>query len=184
MSEPHRKKRLDHRQTRRNGRRIGRFVGVFAICIGVFRLFGTTEFYRQHVLREYLRSNALASAVMLQSLGQEVIATKGCVTSTALTLEIRKGCDAIEPTALVVAAVLAAPVSVFPKLLGTLGAVLLLNLANLVRIVSLYLVGLHAPRYFETLHVEVWQPLILLLGVFYWMFWFRSSLHRRETHGP
>ena len=184
MGGPQRKKHLDGGQTSRNVRRIGRFVGVFAICIGLFRLFGTTELYRQHLLREYLRSNALASALMLQGLGEEVIATAGCVTSTALTLEIRKGCDAIEPTALVVAAVLAAPVSVFQKMLGTLGAVLLLNLANMARIVSLYLVGLHAPRYFETLHVEIWQPLILVLGVLYWMFWFHSSLDRRATHGP
>lgn len=60
-------------------------------------------------------------------------------------------------------------------LLGTLCLLLL----NVVRIVSLYYSGVYCPRMFEVLHVDLWQPVFILLPLVLWLMWVRWSLRQR-----
>jgi exosortase/archaeosortase family protein len=55
---------------------------------------------------------------------------------------------------------------------------LVLLVTNLVRIVSLYFVQIHAPSLFELLHVEVWQVAFIFLAVLLWVAWARWALRR------
>jgi exosortase/archaeosortase family protein len=93
-------------------------------------------------------------------------------------LRIGKGCDGLEPTALFAAAVLAFSAPILLKLPALAIGIPLLVVLNLLRIVSLYLVGVYHPALFHTIHIDVWQALFILVGsVFFglWILWATRS---------
>jgi exosortase/archaeosortase family protein len=87
----------------------------------------------------------------------------------------------MEPSALLVAAVIASPVSIRARLVGAVLGTAILALMNLVRIVSLFYVGIHAPRVFEIIHVKGWQPAFILLALAFWVSWARWARGRETT---
>jgi len=69
---------------------------------------------------------------------------------------------------LFVAAVLAWPAPWRRRLAAAASGVALLFVVNVIRISSLYFVGLHLPSAFETIHLELW-PIVMIaiaLGTF------------------
>ncbi|UCE61919.1 MAG: hypothetical protein JSU63_09325, partial [Phycisphaerales bacterium] len=72
-------------------------------------------------------------------------------------MRIVRGCDAIEPVAAFTAAVLASPVSVSFKAWGILVGALALQVINLIRLVTLFFVGVYFPRALDIVHIDVWQ---------------------------
>lgn len=86
-------------------------------------------------------------------------------------MQIVRGCDAIEPTAAFAAAVLASPVSLWTKLPGILVGTLILLFVNLVRLVSLFLIGVHWPRALDVMHEDLWQAAFIVLAIVLWAIW-------------
>ena len=112
-----------------------------------------------------------ASAKVLGVLGNEVHVAGTTISSARFSVQIVRGCDAVEATALYVCAVIAFPVSWRRKPPGILGGVLLLVILNIIRIVSLYYIGIHFPNVFRALHIDVWQPVFILVAVVLWLVW-------------
>ena len=90
-----------------------------------------------------------------------------------------RGCDALDPAAAFVAAVVASPVSVWMKVPGIVVGTLALLLMNLVRVVSLFFVGIHFPSAFEMMHKEVWQASFIVLAVLFWVIWVQWATRGR-----
>jgi exosortase/archaeosortase family protein len=161
-----------------------RFVGGFALLLIAFYLLTLTPPYRD-VLRGWLRLNARVAGAVLNVLGQGVTVQGTQVSSPAFSIDIHRGCDATEPLALYVAALLAFPARGCRKPLGLLvGAALLLAL-NQARVVSLFFVGKLWPRAFDLMHGEIWQVLFILLALVLWAWWIVGSLRRaaRQCQG-
>lgn len=114
---------------------------------------------------------AKASAKVLGLLGSEVRVAGTLISSARFSVQIVRGCDAVEATALYVCAVVAFPVGWRRKPPGILGGVLLLVILNITRIVSLYYIGIHFPKAFRVLHIDVWQPAFILVAVLLWLVW-------------
>ena len=76
-------------------------------------------------------------------------------------LHIAKNCDAIEANILLVGALLAFPGALKRRIVAAVVGVVLLAAMNVVRISSLYFVGVHAHGWFEFAHLELW-PLLLI----------------------
>ena len=119
----------------------------------------------------YLRANAYASSAILNCLGQSCHVVGTTIRSPQFAITIKRGCDALEPSWLFCAAVLAFPASWRRRLLGmSIGVAVILAL-NLVRIVSLYFLGIHLPSVFETMHLEVWPVIFILVALLIWIGW-------------
>ena len=123
------------------------------------------------VFAAFLSFYAHLAGAVLRFLGEPVIVVGQSISSSRFAVEVVRGCDAMEATAVLVAAMLASPVPALRKVPGIIGGVLLLGLVNLVRIVSLFFVGIHWPSWFDTLHFQVWQPVFILLAVGGWLMW-------------
>ena len=115
------------------------------------------------------------------------------VSSNRYRLVIERGCDAIEPSALFVSGVLAFPLAALRrrsenvrsrttvwqktrtaftlKLPGILIGTVCLMLLNLVRVVSLFYVGVYWQSAFDVIHVDVWQSLFIVLAILFWVLW-------------
>ena len=108
------------------------------------------------------------------------------VPGHAFPLPIVPGCDGLEALGLFCAAVLASPVPLRSRLafaaIGSVGVFAI----NILRIVSLFLVGAHFPKRFELLHWDLWPGLLILVIMSSWMIWARRAFraHVREAPPP
>lgn len=147
------------------------FVVLFAVLMGVFYGITLVPAVSNRIIPAYMRLNAKASVAVLNVFGEGAKARGTSVSSSRYSVDIRHGCDAVEPTALFVAAVLAFPAGLRFKLSGALVGILVLAAINLVRIVSLFYTGIYRPTWFEAMHVDVWQPVFILLALTLWVTW-------------
>ena len=116
---------------------------------------------------------AAVSAEVLGLLGTQATARDQLIISSEMSLKIVRSCEAMEATALLICAVVAAPVSIRRKLAGIVAGVLVLAVVNVVRIVSLFFIGVHFPSAFEMMHMEVWQAVFVVLSISLWVVWAR-----------
>ncbi|HUU83831.1 MAG TPA: hypothetical protein VM243_10035 [Phycisphaerae bacterium] len=148
-----------------------RFVVVFAVLMGIFEALWATGTVKDNLFPSYLEANAGAGAWLIRIFGHNAQATGITVSSPAFSIEIARGCDAIEPAAIFLAGVVAFPAPVLSKVWGMLiGTVTLLTL-NLVRIASLFFVGIWYPKLFHMMHVDVWQAIFIFLAILFWVIW-------------
>lgn len=154
------------------------FVFLFALFMGLFWAAGATSFVKDYIFPPYLRFNAMVSGWIL-GLFEERILVSGQSISGRFALTIERGCDAIEPSALFLAGVLAFPAPFVRKIPGMLIGTVCLMIINLIRIVSLYYVGVYfSHQAFEIMHVNVWQALFIVLAIFFWVLWAMWSLKK------
>jgi len=152
-------------------RPIFQFVGLFVFLLIGFYLLTFLPAMNKRFLPGYMRLNARMSAAALNLFGERAHAEDTMVQSSRYSVDIRHGCDAIEPSALFIAAVLAFPAKFLLKLPGLLAGTLVLSLINLFRIVTLFYTGIHYPGSFEFMHEDVWQSLFVLLALVLWVLW-------------
>lgn len=98
------------------------------------------------------------------------------------SLEIAKSCDAVECHILLLSALFAVAAPLRPKLIAAGVAALALAGLNVVRIVSLYYMGLGWYSAFDTLHAVVWP--LAMIAFAGWLFYVSTRwLQSRAQHG-
>jgi exosortase/archaeosortase family protein len=139
--------------------------------MGVFEGLCALPFARDDMFPAYLRFNARGGAAVLRLLGHQATAADLSISSPRFEIEIRRGCDAVDPSLVFLSAVLAFPGRIRTKIPGMLVGTCVLMLINFVRIVTLFLVGVYFPRVFEIMHVDVWQVAFIFLAILFWVIW-------------
>lgn len=127
---------------------------------------------------------AKASAAIVHMIDPSVI-SYGRVLQSAQTgfgVSIEAGCNGVEASIVLIAAVLAFPSSWRAKLWGIGLGFLAVQAVNLVRIVSLFFLGQWNFKVFEFAHLYMWQALIMLDVLVVWLLWMRW-VARHEPHG-
>jgi exosortase/archaeosortase family protein len=162
---------------------VRRFLVWLAVLVAAFYVLASTPLFRGHVATPLMALDARVAAAVLSRLGQEARAHDRVVAAgSEFALEVRRGCDALEPTVLFALAVLVAPAAATAKALGlVLGVVLLVGL-NTVRIVSLFFVGRHRPDLLEIVHTE-WQVAFVLVTIAAWVAWAAWARDRGSEPG-
>ncbi len=142
----------------------------------LYTLLSLTFFDR--ALYTYLEANAWLANAILRGLGQPTHVSEVTIQSPLFVMAIRRGCDAVEPTWLLCTALFAFPASMIQKVRGMLMAIILLQALNLVRIITLYWIGIHLPAFFNTAHVELWPTVFIIVCIVYFVSW------KEWSHGP
>jgi len=150
------------------------FVRFFALFIGLMILFYLfyIVIYEGYLEEPITRTNAVIGSALINIFGYGT-STDGALIQGNFVMNVKRGCDAIEPIGLASCIILAYPTVFKRKIPGLLIGVGVLLLINLVRIVTLYMTGIHFPSLFEVVHLEVWQFLFIVLAVLYSMLWIR-----------
>ena len=68
------------------------------------------------------------------------------------------------------------------RLLGLAVGFLAIQLLNLVRVITLFWIGLHRPALFSSSHTVIWQSVVVLFGVLLFLLW--ASRERRLSTAP
>jgi exosortase H (IPTLxxWG-CTERM-specific) len=139
-------------QTAPAGALVGRFTeGIVHVSAGLIHLFGG----RVLVIGRILQSPANGFAV-----------------------EVQNGCNAVNVTILLWAAIATYPARWSRKAGGLLWGTLAIHVVNLLRVISLFYLGQYNYNWFEFAHMYLWESLIVLdtLAVF----WIWASLVRKS----
>lgn len=155
----------------KGGRPIARFVLTFGVLVAVFYLGTATAFFRDTFVPAYLGANARVTAAILSLFGQKAEAEGKMIQSAKFGMEVERGCDAVEPTVLFLAAVLASPVALRARLIGMVAGGLALAVINVLRLVTLFVTGIYWHEAFEVMHVDVWQAIFIFLAILFWVLW-------------
>ena len=86
-------------------------------------------------------------------------------------MTIFNGCNGLITSLIFVSGVLAFPARWPAKLIGVAGGLFAIQLINMVRIISLFYVGVFFPTYFNDAHIYIWQSVVILAGVGLWIGW-------------
>ena len=114
------------------------------------------------------------------ALAGELVRIDGTVIySPAFNMRIVSECTAITPIIVLAAATIAVQAPLVSKLKGIILGASVLHLVNLVRIISLYYVGVMWPDMVEFVHLVLWQAVLVVLAVGLWGFWAQRV---RERH--
>lgn len=145
------------------------FVLIFLLILVAFYSFLLTAFYLEKIQPRIVNVNAAISNFILNTLGQKTTAVAENIYSAAFNISVKRGCDGVEAMALFAAALLAYPAAWKLKAKNLLIGISLLFCLNIIRIVSLFMIGVYKPQYFETFHIEVWQVIFILVAVTMWI---------------
>ena len=115
------------------------------------------------------------SAAALRALGEPVLAEGTRIRSSVFAVDVKNGCNGVEAMLILVAAILAFPATARSRFLGIAAGTLVIQAANLVRVVSLFWLGAHHRELFDAFHTAVWQTALLLVAVGLFVFWTRRS---------
>jgi exosortase/archaeosortase family protein len=119
---------------------------------------------------------------VLNLFGQATSFDQTVILNKIFSIDISKGCDAVTPTILFLAAVLTFPIGFKLKWPALLIAPLALAALNTIRIVSLFLIGVYAPSFFEFAHIELWQALFIVFCFVGWVYWLVWANKQRMNH--
>ncbi len=93
---------------------------------------------------------------------------------TGFAVSIEAGCNGVEATIVLVAAILAFPAPWRRKLLGLAAGVAAVQGLNVIRVISLFYLGQWSQGAFDFAHQYVWQALIMLDVLIVWLLWVRT----------
>lgn len=149
-----------------------KFLLIFGILLAVFYVFiAFSPFYSKRFVPAHHHLIARTSGYVLAVLGYDITINGASIYSPRFSVKIVRGCDAVEAIALYVCAVLAFPLPLLKRLPGMIAGTLLLLILNLIRIVSLFLIGVYSPRMFNLMHIDVWQALFIFFALLLWILW-------------
>jgi exosortase/archaeosortase family protein len=84
---------------------------------------------------------------------------------------IYNGCNGLISSLVFAAAVMAYPTTWRSKALGIVFGLVAIQLLNLVRIISLYFIGVFLPDHFNEAHIVIWQSVVIIAAVAIWIVW-------------
>ena len=153
-----------------------RFFTLFLLLQAV--LFGVelTPWAQTYFVTPWTNAIAAISAHLVTLFDPGVAAAGKVLRSTAngFAVSIESGCNGVEASIVLVAAVLAFPAPWRNRVIGLIAGIVAVQGLNIVRVISLFYIGQWNLRAFEWAHLYVWQALIMLDVLIVWLVWVRT----------
>ncbi|NOT37523.1 MAG: archaeosortase/exosortase family protein [Saprospiraceae bacterium] len=146
-----------------------------AIVVGFF-VFSSTGTYDQMIGTPVNSLYARISSFFLNLINMGTSADGTNLSNDKFTMSVSKGCDAVAP-----AVMLLVGIGMFPfqnwsmKLKGIGIGLLLLFSANVLRLITLFFLGVLAPDWFEFFHIQFWQALFIMITLVYFVYWIKKE---------
>ncbi|MES9834001.1 MAG: exosortase H [Candidatus Thiodiazotropha sp. DIVDIV] len=144
------------------------------LLIGLFTL-ELLPFGQQWVVIPVTTFIAKTSAWIVQLFDQDVLAY-GIILQdkvSGFAVSIEAGCNGVEASIVLIAAMLAFPASWRLKLIGIGVGILAIQSLNLLRVITLFYLGQWSHTAFEWAHLYIWQSLIILDVLVVFLIWLR-----------
>ncbi len=137
----------------------------------VFYIFWATPFIQENIILPISCLYAYLAGSFLNIFGYSVNILNDTVGNSNFSISIKNGCDGVEGLAIFLCAILIYPATISQKAKGVLIGFSFLILLNLIRVISLFLTGVHLPGIFDLMHESIWQIAFILLTLFALLKW-------------
>ena len=155
--------RLDRRQIR--------FLVRFAVILAVLFVAIWLPPVDRGVIVPFTRGLAQVSGGILNLIGEKVTVIGTVIQGASFAVDIKGGCNGVEAMLLLCSAIAAFEASWRARLIGLLAGSAALMGFNLVRIVSLYMIGIRWRTLFETFHLAIWQTIMFAVAATIFAVW-------------
>ncbi len=156
---------------------MARFFVVFLVLLAVLFGLELTPWAQAWVVVPW--TNALASiATAIVTLFDPGVVASGKVirsVDNGFAVSIEAGCNGVEATLVLFAAILAFPAPWRHRAIGLVLGFVAVQALNVVRVISLFYIGQWNRDVFEWAHLYVWQALIMLDVLIVWLIWVRRA---------
>ena len=152
-----------------------RFFVVFVVVLAVMFGLELTPWAQTYFVVPWTNALAVISTSIVTLFDPNVVASGKVIRSATngFAVSIEAGCNGVEATLVLFAAILAFPAPKRHKVIGLVIGVLAVQLLNIVRVISLFYIGQWNLEVFEWAHQYVWQALIMLDVLIVWLIWVR-----------
>ncbi len=155
------------------------YLAVFGFLAMLFYAFYTSTWYFKNIIEPVSAFYAKTGNTILNILGFDTLHNETSIISEQLTLNVFTGCDGTEAMALFASAIIALGVSWTTKFKGLLFGLPLLVLINIIRVVSLFILGIFLPSLFDFFHVQFWQIAYILSAMLIWLYWANKTIFKQ-----
>lgn len=145
-------------------------VKFFAILIAAYLLIAWGP-VNDNAIVPFTKAIASGSGALLKGIGEPVTVSGTLISSSRFGVNINNGCNGVEAMLILLACIGAFPASWKARGLGLLLGAVVIQLLNAVRILTLYLLGAYQPRLFDLFHTAVWQIVIILAAIGFFLVW-------------
>lgn len=148
-----------------------RFVLLFAAWLTVLFLLLALKPVNDHLVEPYTAFIAQEAAVVLRWFGVEAQAVGMTLSSPRFSVAIFHGCNGLEASIVLFSGILAFPSRWRWKAFGVVFGLLVIHVVNLVRVLSLFVLGMVKREWFSAFHNVIWQVVIVVLAVALLVVW-------------
>jgi exosortase H (IPTLxxWG-CTERM-specific) len=157
---------------------------VGASFIGLIVLFSAISLAPvfQNLLAKCVQLDAKLAGKILNGLGQGTHRAGSTLVSSRFAMTVINECSASEFVIFLWASILAFPATLRRKIVGLALGTLAVGFVNLVRLVTLFLVGVYRPHFFTPAHEELWPGLFVIAVIFFIIGWVSWATRREQSH--
>ncbi len=148
-----------------------RFLMLFLAILGLSFTVIALRPVNDAVVVPYTAWIARVSGAVLRLFGESATVSGCVVSSPRFAVTIFNGCNGLITSLIFISGVLAFPSRWPAKLIGVVGGLFAIQIINMVRIVSLFYIGIFFPALFNDAHTSIWQSVVILAGVGLWIGW-------------
>jgi exosortase H (IPTLxxWG-CTERM-specific) len=142
----------------------------FAVLVAAYLLIAWNP-VNDRVIVPFTTAIAQGSGALLNAMGEAVTVTGTTIRSPRFAVNINNGCNGVEAMLILLASIVAFPASMKARAAGLFLGAIAVQLLNAIRIVTLYLLGAYQPRLFDLFHTAVWQIVIILAAIGFFLAW-------------
>jgi len=163
-----------------------RFFLLFVLLLAVLFGLELTPWVQDWLVVPWTSALASISTWIVTLFDGNVVAAGKVMRSNTngFAVSIEAGCNGVEATLVLLAAMLAFPAPWKHKVVGLVVGILAVQLLNILRVISLFYLGQWNYDVFEWAHLYVWQALIMLDVLVVWLIWVRRVPRSDDLGGP
>ena len=152
-----------------------RFVTTFLLILVALFTLEMLNPVQEHVITPFTSLLAHLSAVLILPFDNSVVAYGKILQfkDSGFAVSIEAGCNGVEATIVLIAAICAFPASWRARLIAISLGFLAIQVLNIVRIISLFYLGNWNLEYFSWIHLYLWPALIMLDVLVVFIFYLR-----------
>jgi len=158
-----------------------RFIVIFLALLAALEFVLLIDVFDSYAVQPFTRQIANVAGLIIGAMEPGVRINGTIISSPCFAVDIKNGCNGLEATFFVLAAVIAFPAVWRDRIIGIIIGAVLIQFANMARVVTLFLIGCHRREWFETFHLAVWQTVIFALAVGFFIFWSRRSAPKKNA---
>ncbi|HJQ36306.1 MAG TPA: exosortase H [Thermoanaerobaculia bacterium] len=145
-------------------------VKFFVILIAAYLLIAWNP-VNDNVIVPFTAAIARVSGVLLRLIGEPVTVTGTIIGSSLFAVNINNGCNGVEAMLILLGSIVAFPATLRARAIGLVLGAIAVQILNLIRILTLFYIGAHHPKLFDAFHTAVWQIIVILSAVIFFLIW-------------